>query len=186
MEKMSNDTKAREKIIILFSGGFDSTLLLEMAIKLDYDPVLITFRYDQIHLEEVAVGKKFAENRFNHIILEVVLGSSVLTGVDVKYDGVSEYHVPSRNLTFISLAASQAESLGISKIWYGANYADRENLFPDCYQEWVFKLNELLKINGSRPIKVEAPLLGMSKDTIIKLANSYGITKDKVYSGYGI
>lgn len=49
----------------------------------------------------------------------------------------------------------------------------------------MFKLNELLTINGSSKIKVEAPLLGMSKDMIKDLAKIFNINPEEIYSGYG-
>jgi len=178
----------KEDLILLFSGGADSTLLLKMAISIGYTPLCIIFDYGQIHKKEIDYAIKTC-NKYSlgyeviHIPLDGV--SSALTDGNAQYEGVSEWHVPSRNLIFISLATSIAESKGIKRIWYGANYGDRENLFPDCYQEWVYKLNELLAINGSMIVEVEAPLLGLKKDSILQLMKTYNIDKSEIFSGYG-
>lgn len=178
----------KENLILLFSGGADSTLLLDLAIKLNYHPLCILIDYGQSHIEELNFAKAsciYYQTSFQIVTLGNLGINSKLTGKPAEYKGVSEWHVPSRNLMFISIAASIAENYGIDLIWYGANYEDREHLFPDCYQEWVFSVNELLKRNGSMKITVEAPLLGMSKNTITQLCALHGITNNQIFSGYG-
>jgi len=80
---------------------------------------------------------------------------------------------------------SVAENMGINEVWYGADYSDRENRFPDCYQEYVVKMNEMMAISGVRPIKLVAPLLGMSKDLIVKILDKqFTIQLADMHSGY--
>ena len=144
----------KEKVLLLFSGGYDSTVLLHLALKLGYEPFCLIIDYGQVHREEITFARHACDilgenNDLMHMVQKIdLLVAAKLTQKEgeVQYDGVSEWHVPSRNLTFISLAAGVAESHGITKIWYGANYEDREHLFPDCYQEWVYKVNQLLEI----------------------------------------
>ena len=69
-------------------------------------------------------------------------------------------------------------------IWIGCDYSDRLNLFPDCYQEYIVKFNEILKYAGPKEIKIEAPLMGMTKEFILELLESTGIKKDELFSGY--
>lgn len=174
-------------IILLLSGGYDSAVLLRMALSIGLRPYCLLFNYKQQHAKELDCAAALCSNySLSYEVINLSLPiSSNLTEDKKTYEGVSFYHVPSRNLIFISIAASIAESKNIPIIWYGANYEDREHLFPDCYQEWIYNLNKLLSINGSKPIKVEAPLLGMSKETIKKLAADYGIDETKIFSGYG-
>jgi 7-cyano-7-deazaguanine synthase in queuosine biosynthesis len=94
-------------------------------------------------------------------------------------------HVPSRNLMFVGIAASIAEDLGIDTVWYGADFDDYINKFPDCMQEWFGKMNEVLAVNGPKPIKLEAPLAGLTKETILKALKNKGIKEDEMFSGYG-
>ena len=174
-------------LLLLFSGGYDSTLLLKLALDMNYDPYCLLINYGQTHIQELNFAKVLCKE--NNVDWEIVFIDlpipSNLTQEAKTYEGVSPWHVPARNLIFIALAASIAEGKGIPLIWYGANYEDREHLFPDCYQGWIYAVNNLLSINGSMKITVEAPLLGMTKDTIKKLAYIYNITDEKVFSGYG-
>jgi 7-cyano-7-deazaguanine synthase in queuosine biosynthesis len=110
-----------------------------------------------------------------------------LTGAGNKgrFEGVHEMHVPSRNLMFVGIAASIAEDMGCDTIWYGADYSDYENKFPDCMQQWFGAMNGVLKINGPNPLTLEAPLAGLTKETILKALFAKGITEDEMFSGYG-
>ena len=90
-------------------------------------------------------------------------------------------HVPQRNTIFISIAAGICESKNIQEIWYGANFDDFENLFTDCTQLYIGKINKLLEISGVRPIKVYAPLLGMNKIMITSLLKKYDIKESVSY-----
>ena len=174
-------------LLLLFSGGYDSTLLLKLALDMNYDPYCLLINYGQKHIQELDFARSLcAGNNVDWQVVNINLPTpSNLTQEGKTYEGVSPWYVPARNLIFIAIAASIAEGKQIPLIWYGANYEDREHLFPDCYQEWVYAVNNLLSINGSMKITVEAPLLGMSKDIIKKLANIYEITDEKVFSGYG-
>jgi 7-cyano-7-deazaguanine synthase in queuosine biosynthesis len=71
-------------------------------------------------------------------------------------------------------------------IWYGPNYSDVENGFPDCTNEWVNQVNQLLKINGSVGIRLEAPLLNLNltKDDVMNMLYARGVKVSDLYSGY--
>jgi hypothetical protein len=47
-------------------------------------------------------------------------------------------------------------------------------------------MNQSLSIAGSFPIELEAPLLGMSKDTIRRWGATFGIKDEDVHSGYDV
>jgi len=176
-----------KKVLLLYSGGLDSTLLLELAVQMDLQPYCLLINYGQRHVKELEVAEEWCIKKsvaYRIIDMKDMNIRSKLTTDEILYEGVSEWYVPSRNLMFISMAASIAECLKINLIWYGANYSDREDLFPDCYQEWIYSLNKVLSINGSFPIKVEAPLQGMRKETVQKLAKLFNISKKEVFSGY--
>ena len=180
----------KEKVLVLYSGGGDSTLLLKLAEKMGKEVFALLVDYGQLHKEELMYAKDFCLKnslRFREVKISGYDVNSGLTGSGEQnlYEGVHSHNVPARNSIFLSLAYGFAESMGIGEIWYGANYEDYENKFPDCYQEYVGKFNEILKVAAARPVKVYAPLLGMSKEMTNKLLESFGVKKEEIFSGYG-
>lgn len=177
-------------VVILFSGGADSLLMLETALDAGLNPCCVLIDYEQLHKEELDVAAAVLfKRKISHqtVKLHGLNLDSGLTGDGNKgrFENVHEMHVPSRNLMFVGIAASVAENLGCDTIWYGADLSDFVNQFPDCMQHWVASMNMLLQINGPKPIKLEAPLLGMTKETILKMLERKGYTEDQFFSGYG-
>jgi len=180
-------------VLILFSGGADSLYCSESAIQSGLNAFYLMIDYGQLHKEELKYAKKYLKNinKLHHTqtveIKSLNIKSGLTTSDKALYDNVHDMYVPSRNMMFTSIAASIAESMNIPLIWYGADLSDSENSFPDCKQDWIVKVNELLKINGSKEIVLESPTLGIRKETIIKsLKHSIGNNlNDFMYSGYG-
>lgn len=176
----------KNDLIILFSGGADSVLMLERALERGHRPHCILVDYDQNHMIELEFAKRYLNEKSvpSQIVKLHGLGlhSGLTTGEKDLYDGVHEMYVPSRNLMFVSIAASIAESMRIDTIWYGADFSDSE--FPDCRREWVEMANNLLEINGSFGIVLEAPLMWLSKEDVVSELEQRGINMGKVFSGY--
>jgi len=184
------DPPKQKPIVMLYSGGADSALMLRLAQMSGRQPHCILIKYGQKHLDEISFAiKQLNEQKVSYQIIDIdgLNVDSGLTGdlEEGTYDNVHEMHVPARNTIFIGLAMSIAESKGIDEVWYGPDYSDRINLFPDCYQEYVVKMNEMMEVSGPKPIKLVAPLLGMSKELILEMLDTFwGITPDQLYSGY--
>lgn len=178
-----------EQVVILYSGGADSRLMLELAKDLKLEPTCILVDYGQLHKEELELAVKILKQKIIKYKVVKIEGydvkSALTTGEKGLYKNVSQWNVPNRNMLLLSIACGFAESEGISKVWYGADFSDRQGCFLDCYQEWVLKLNELLKITTSNSIQVYAPLLGLTKQDVLDLLNADGIFKDEYFSGYG-
>jgi 7-cyano-7-deazaguanine synthase len=179
-----------EQVVILYSGGLDSTLLVYLAKKMNMVPTALLIDYGQKHVRELETAARICEKMdITYRKMKVELGAidSGLTGKRVEgiYKNVSPWHVPGRNTIFVGMALSLAESIGAGKIWYGANQTDYYNDFADCKQNWIGKMNGALAIAGSTSVELEAPLLGMTKATIEAMAKQlFDISKEDVHSGY--
>jgi len=177
-------------IVMLYSGGADSYLMLKLALMAGKKVHCVLIDYGQKHIEEL----NYARKQLND--LEIDYQTITITGLNVnsgltgdlqesRWENVHEMHVPARNTIFIGLAMSVAENIGVDEVWYGPDYSDRENRFPDCYQEYVVRMNEMMKISGPKPIKLVAPLLGMSKELIVEiLEKEFKIQLTDMHSGY--
>ena len=178
-------------LVILFSGGADSILMIKLAEMMGYTPYCVLIDYQQMHIEELNTAQIYlrqnTEVPYRIIKLYDLQVQSGLTGAGKKgrFEGVHEMHVPSRNLMFVGIAASIAEDIGVDTIWYGADFSDYINKFPDCMQQWFGAMNEVLKINGPKPMKLEAPLAGLTKESILKALKNLGVDEKEMFSGYG-
>jgi len=172
-------------VVILASGGLDSTVTSALAKKAGYDLNLLTIDYGQRHLYEIECAKKIATwlGVHDHKILQLdlgIFGGSALTDkIPVPTDrlsherahGIPSTYVPARNTIFLSLALAYAEVLNATKIFFGANIRDYSG-YPDCRPEFIQAFMEVAK-QGTRlgqegpPIEVVAPLLFMTKREII-------------------
>jgi 7-cyano-7-deazaguanine synthase len=177
-------------LVILYSGGSDSMLMLKLALDLGKEPLAVLIDYGQVHIQEL----EFAKKQLKKLMVDWVdvkvdnpIINSGLTGDCVRdmSGAVHEMYVPGRNTVFLSLAFSIAENENIDTIWIGSDWSDRLNLFPDCYPEYIFKINELFKVAGPKEIKVEAPLMGWTKDMVLGyLYKKYSILITDIFSGY--
>lgn len=184
---------AKCDIVMLYSGGADSVLMRQLALMAGKLPHYVLIDYGQKHIKELEYAQKQLEEfhpdnlSYQIVKLDGLEINSGLTGTldEARWDNVHEMNVPARNSMFLSVAAGIAENMGITEVWYGPDYSDRINRFPDCYQEYVVKINEVFAISGVRPLKVVAPLLGMSKELILQiLKNFWGIELTDMHSGY--
>jgi 7-cyano-7-deazaguanine synthase len=189
MENVANEV-LNVDVVMLYSGGADSLLMLHLAKMAGKNPYCLLIDYGQKHIEELDYAVKQLDSidvKYQIIKINGLNINSGLTGdlVESRWENVHPMNVPARNTIFLGLAMSVAENMGIDEVWYGPDYSDRINLFPDCYQEYVVKMNEVSAISGVKPIKIVAPLLGMSKELILQiLQNQFGYTMSQIHSGY--
>lgn len=173
--------------VVLASGGLDSTVTAAVARRDGYELYLLTLAYQQRHAVEIERAKQVAcaLKAEHHLVVTVDLqsiGGSALTGDfpvpkarrDSERGGdVPVTYVPGRNLIFLSIAAAQAEVVGASVIYFGANVVDYSG-YPDCRPEFIGAVEETLRLGskvgmmGGR-FEIRAPLLQMSKAEIIRL-----------------
>ncbi len=180
----------KKDLVILYSGGSDSMLMAKLALDLGKNPLAILIDYGQLHVEELEFAKKqLRKLKIDSVEIKIEnpIINSGLTGDGIANTSgvVHEMHVPGRNSIFLTLAFSIAENKNIDTIWIGSDWSDRLNLFPDCYPEYIFKINELFKVAGPKEIKVEAPLMGWTKEMVVTyLYKRYSIMITDIFSGY--
>jgi 7-cyano-7-deazaguanine synthase len=193
----------KKKAICLISGGLDSCVTAFIAKKQGYDLYALSFRYGQRHTKELACAKNIAKAAGvkNHIIFNVDLskfgGSSLLSSSSrlihhhsLKNIGktIPSTYVPARNTVFLSLALSYAEAIGAEAIFIGANAVDYSG-YPDCRPEFIKAYQHLAQLATKRgvegkPIRIEAPLLHLTKSEIIKTGMKLKAPLHKTWSCY--
>jgi 7-cyano-7-deazaguanine synthase len=180
--------------VLLLSGGLDSTTLLALAVRDGHDVRALTFRYGQRHVHEVAAARRVAAayGVRQHVVADLDLrlfGGSALTGaLDVPKDrpldemasGIPVTYVPARNTIFLAYALAWAEVLGATDIFIGVNALDYSG-YPDCRPEYIAAFERMANlatraaVEGSHPIRIQTPLLRMTKRRIIETGLSLGV-----------
>lgn len=188
-----------KKAVVLVSGGVDSSTVLAMLEKENFDIYALSFNYAQNHVIELNKIKKFITkyNVKDHRIIDLDLSafnSSALVADDIdvpKYKTANDLgnkipvtYVPARNTIFLSYALGYAEVIGAHDIFIGAHSTDSAN-YPDCrieYLESYEKMANLATKAGveGQKISITAPLIKMSKTEIVaeglKLGVDYATT----------
>lgn len=137
----------KNKVVLLFSGGIDSTVLYYWLIDANFDVFPIHINYGQTtYLGEINAIKEVSSALGEFIrptfYLDVPglgqIGSGTLVGeFTTKNYSVDKWSkdefFPNRNMIFISIAASYAFKLGIDKLAIGVagqnTYSDTKNSF---------------------------------------------------------
>lgn len=189
MENAANEV-LNVNVVMLYSGGADSLLMLHLAKMAGKNPYCVLVDYGQKHIEELGFAKQqlgSMDVKYQVIKLNGLNVNSGLTGqlTESRWDNVHPMNVPARNTWFLSLAAAVAESNDINEIWIGCDMSDYYGEFPDCKQEYIGKMNEVFKIAFTKPILITAPLLGFTKQMVKEILEiHFGITENDMYSGY--
>lgn len=189
------------KAVVLLSGGLDSTVCMAVARNRGFDVFPISFNYQQRHQREVACAREVANfyQTGRHLVIDTnmaAIGGSALTdqsvGVpdgDVERHDIPVTYVPARNLIFLSYALGYAEVIGADHIFIGVNALDYSG-YPDCRPEFIHLFQELANYStkataaDGRTIKIETPLLELSKKDIIQLGIQLGAPLDLTTSCY--
>ena len=188
---------------MLLSGGLDSSTVLGLAIEKGYEATALTFDYGQKHKRELESAKRISAHfkLRQHIVIKLNLAEylkSSLTQVAIgipKRSVVAEVgrtipstYVPSRNIIFLSIASSIAESQGAEAVFIAANAVDFSG-YPDCTPEFIDAFQRTLDVGTKagkegRAVRVEAPILMMPKSAIVREAVRLGVPLEKTWSCY--
>ena len=181
------------KAIVLLSGGLDSATVLYYAKAKGYKCQALIFDYGQRHRREVrsavAVAKRAAvEYRVVRISLpwkgSALLDKKIKVPVKRKFTGIPTTYVPARNIIFLSFALSYAETIGAKAIFIGANAIDFSG-YPDCRPQFFKAFQKVIQTGTkAKRIKIEVPLLRMTKAQIVNLAMKLKVPVELTWSCY--
>ena len=192
-----------QSAVCLVSGGIDSCVTAFIAKNEGYNIYALSFNYGQRHKKEVECAKDVSSviKAKDHIIFDLDLhrfGKSSL--VDASSDIPESYnlenigktipstYVPARNTVFLSIALAYAEAIDADAIFIGATAQDYSG-YPDCRPEYIKayqKMADLATKRGveGRSIRIEAPLLYLTKAEIIKRGLELHVPFEKTWSCY--
>lgn len=195
------------KILVLSSGGVDSTTCLGMAVKEvgAENVIALSIYYGQKHDKEIQAAKAVAEcygvERMELDLSTIFAGSncSLLkqSTEEIPQESYAQQieetegnapvstYVPFRNGLFLSSAASIALSHGCSKIMYGAHADDAAgSAYPDCSLEFVNYMNKAIYLGSGDQLRLEAPFVSMNKADVVKIGLELGVPYELTWSCY--
>jgi 7-cyano-7-deazaguanine synthase len=190
--------------VVLLSGGLDSATVLAIARSRGFDCHALSFDYGQRHSAELEAARVVAKalGAASHTVSRIDLrtfGGSALTSdaVEVPKDrdaseisrGIPATYVPARNTIFLSFALALAEVLGSSDVFLGVNAVDYSG-YPDCRPEYLAAFERMANlatrtgVEGTTHLRIDAPLLSMTKGEIVRTGLGLGVDYARTVSCY--
>src|SRR4029079_3357671 len=189
--------------VLLLSGGLDSTTMLAHAVDEGFDVHALTFRYGQRHAAEIEAARRVAKayRVRDHVVVDIDLrtfgGSALTADIDVPKDrlcaelapGIPITYVPARNTIFLSFGLAWSEVLGASDIFIGVNALDYSG-YPDCRPEYIAAYQRMANlatkggVEGTLPVRIQTPLLHLTKRQIVDIGLSLGVDNELTRSCY--
>ena len=195
-------SELNKRAVILLSGGLDSSTVLAQAKSDGFECYAMSFDYSQRHAVELEAAKQIAVNaavkEHKIVLLDLSqIGGSALTdlSIDVPVDHTDDEissipvtYVPARNTIFLSIALGWAEVIGAHKIYLGVNAVDYSG-YPDCRPEYIYAFQKMANLATrigveKQSIKIETPLINLTKAEIIQLGSNLGVDYSLTISCY--
>jgi 7-cyano-7-deazaguanine synthase len=186
-----NDQSQAEAVLVLFSGGQDSTTCLAWALERFAQVETIGFDYRQRHAIELNCrahlldgikrlrpdwAGKLGENHTVEIPTLAEISDTALTrdvAIAIGQDGLPNTFVPGRNLIFLTFAAALAYRRGIRHIVGGMCETDYSG-YPDCRDQTIRALQVALNLGMEKQFELHTPLMWLDKARTWRLAHELG------------
>ena len=175
--------------LVLLSGGIDSATALYLVKRRGERCVTLSIDFHRRNRREVEAARAIAEaagveeqTELNLSFLReaIDLGDEIRREVEAR--GIPLTFIPYRNLVFYSVGCYWAWTKDLGTIVIGHNAEDR-NLFSDVGPDLIEAFNSLAAaMIPWRPVRVEAPLLGMGKLEVVRLALELGVPLELTWS----
>lgn len=168
------------KIVLLLSGGIDSTILLYWLLEKNYDvyPFYINYGQNTYEGEIKSIKKILPEELLNQtFFLEIpnikFIGSGTLSNelpedISSQKEWFQKEFFPNRNMILISLASSYAIKNNITNIAIGVV---GENSYSDTKKDFLNSLKKSLCLSLDSTMNIVAPFAELNRKEIIKFAS---------------
>ncbi len=176
--------KNKEKAVVVFSGGQDSTTCLLWALKNYKEVLAVSFDYGQRHKKELECAAEICDKLgVKQTVIDLKelnrLAPNSLTREDIKVDtdapevGTPNSFVEGRNMLFLTYAAIFAKGEGATDIITGVSQSDFSG-YPDCRDIFIKSLNTTLNLAMEYEFDIITPLMWIDKEETWELADKLG------------
>ena len=182
---------SKDRALVLFSGGQDSTTCLAWALSKYSRVETIGFDYGQRHAIELTMrapllqkmrdlspdwNKKLADDHLIDLGLISQLSHTAMTAdieITMQENGLPNTFVPGRNLMFMLVAATLAYRRDLNVLVGGMCETDFSG-YPDCRDDSMKALQVALNLGMATRLKLETPLMWIDKAETWQLAEHLG------------
>jgi len=182
----------KNKVVLLFSGGIDSTVLYYWLINANYDVFPIHINYGQTtYLGEInaikevtsALGELMQSPLFINVPNLKQIGSGTLVGeLTLDNNSVDKWSqnefFPNRNMIFISIAASYAYKMGINKLAIGVV---GENTYTDTRSSFIRSIASTLSESLAQ-FEFIVPFIDQSRKIVLDESVRLNVPIEKTFS----
>lgn len=183
-----------DKLIILYSGGLDSTTALyKFANQIE---LAVSFNYGSKHnkqeikhaaknCKKLGIKHKIIKLDLNKLgfISDLLQSGGEIPNGHYEDQSMKKTVVPFRNGIMLSIVAGIAESLNCNKILI-SNHAGDHAIYPDCRQNFIDSMNNAIKFGTYNEIEIFAPFTNITKRDIALIGKELNIDYSLSYSCY--
>jgi 7-cyano-7-deazaguanine synthase len=176
-----------DAVVVLLSGGLDSTIAMAWARAKGYQVIPVSFVYGQLHTREVESATHVANfygcknlalfdltsifENFTGALLGTEPMPMGMTYEDLKEaEGIASTYVPFRNGILLSIAAGFAYDNGIPNLCYAAHATDaRRGAYPDCTPAFAQAMKDSIYYGTGSQVDLITPFITQTKGEVLKM-----------------
>jgi len=189
-----------KKCILILSGGLDSVTLLHDIVKQHgkeniiaisfnygskhnaYELPMAIYQTSQLKVEHRIIDMVQVFNNFNSALLNHENSEEIPEG-HYEEKSMKKTVIPFRNGILLAIAAGVAETVGATKIYYGAHGGDHI-IYPDCRLKFIKAMSSATKLGTYNKVKILAPYSNINKIKILKIGKKLGVDYSKTHTCY--
>lgn len=170
---------ASESVVVLLSGGLDSSAVVAHHRSLGNEVYAISFMYGQKTVQkEIQCSREicaYYQVREHQVVdldfLTGFLKSGLMDkGTDLTTENKLAMYVPFRNSLFLSFGVAWAESIGATRVSVGSHQTGP--ICPDNSPEFINAFQSVVELGTLKkpPILIDAPFVNMRKAQLVQNA----------------
>lgn len=176
------------KVLVVLSGGQDSTTCLFWALSRYQHVEAVTFNYNQRHSIEIACATKIAEyakeyGLRRHSVMDIssiaLEGTSPLTNKELDVEsykdaaslpgGLEKTFVPGRNIIFTAIASNLVVARSLDAMVVGVSEEDFGG-YPDCRHEFISAMETAISAGMPNHVSILTPLIHLDKKATVEMS----------------
>jgi 7-cyano-7-deazaguanine synthase len=178
-----------KKVLVLHSGGLDSTTCLYQAHAEGHQVLSLGVDYGQkLSIEMLFAERQCAQRGIPREVIRLGWHKPervipLHRSVEEMRVGVSSAFLPGRNIVFLALGYAHAAGLHMDEIVIGLNCVDFSG-YPDCTVEFFESFRAMIDVGSPHGPALVAPLLRLTKPEIAARAIKLGLGPNDTWSCY--